>query len=415
MSTAPQSHVSVAESRPALWTRNFVTVAAANFLLFFSFYQLLPILPLYIFEKFQTDSSTAGVIISLYTIGALACRPFAGFLVDSLSRKPLYFWTFFGFTLCFVGYKFLGLIPLLGLLRFMHGVTFGISSTASNTVAIDALPASRRGEGIGYFGISVNLAFATGPMTGMFLYEAFAENGANIVFALSTLFCVIGLILVCTLKVKSREKKAHAPLSLDRFFLTRAVPQFLNFILVGFAYGPVTNYIALYANELGIGGSGWFYALIAAGLIMNRVLTGKLIDRGYLTHLVGIGMTLLAVAYFIIAYCQNIAECFVGSGSFWFFASAFLMGSSLGLIFPGYQTMCVNLARHDQRGTANSTYLSGWDIGIGAGILIGGSMAEKFGQHQQIFVVCAIALVSADIMYLAYTQKHYKKNKLEGV
>ena len=388
--------------KPALWTRNFITCSAANFLLFFSFYQLLPILPLFIIDKFQTDNATAGIIISLYTIGALACRPFAGFLVDTLSRKPLYFWTFFAFTLCFVGYKTVGLLPILAVVRFAHGLFFGISTTASNTVAIDALPASRRGEGIGYFGISVNLAFATGPMTGMFLYEAF---GDSIVFAISIILCIIGLVLVQTLRVPRKEKKAHAPLSLDRFFLTRAVPQFANFIFVGFAYGPVTNYIALYANELGIGGSGWFYALIAAGLIINRITTGRLIDRGYLIHLVGAGMTLNIIAYVMLAFCH---------GAITFFISAFLIGTSLGLIFPGYQTMCVNLARHDQRGTANSTYLSGWDIGIGIGILVGGAMANHFGMHQQVFFACAIALVIADVMYLAYTAKHYLKNKLEG-
>ena len=388
--------------KPALWTRNFLTVAAANFLLFFSFYQLLPILPLYIIEKFQTDNATAGIIISLYTIGALSCRPFAGFLVDTLSRKPLYFWTFFGFTLCFLGYKAVGLLPILAIIRFSHGLFFGISSTASNTVAIDALPSSRRGEGIGYFGISVNLAFATGPMTGMFLYEAF---GDSIVFATSIILCVIGLILVQTLKIPPKEKKPHAPLSLDRFFLTRAIPQFINFIFVGFAYGPVTNYIALYAKELGIGGSGWFYALIAAGLIMNRIMTGKLIDKGYLVHLVGSGMTLIIFAFTLLAFCHS---------SLTFFISAFLIGTSLGLIFPGYQTMCVNLARHDQRGTANSTYLSGWDIGIGSGILIGGSMAEIFGMHRPVFLACAIALAIADVMYFTWTSRHYLRNKLEG-
>ena len=385
-----------------LWTRTFVTVSAANFLLFFSFYQLLPILPLFIIDKFRTDNATAGFIISLYTIGALACRPFAGFLVDTFSRKPLYFWTFFAFTLCFLGYKTVGLLPILAVVRFAHGLFFGISSTASNTVAIDALPASRRGEGIGYFGISVNLAFATGPMTGMFLYEAF---GDGIVFAISTILCVIGLVLVQTLKVKPREKKVCAPLSLDRFFLTRAVPQFANFIFVGFAYGPVTNYIAIYAGELGIGGTGWFYALIATGLILNRIMTGRLIDRGYLIHLVGSGMTLIVIAYFILAFSHSPIT---------FFLSAFLIGTSLGLIFPGYQTMCVNLARHDQRGTANSTYLSGWDIGIGTGILVGGAMANHFGMHQQVFFVCGIALAIADIMFLTYTSRHYLKNKLEG-
>ena len=392
----------LAISENTVWSRTFITVAAANFLLFFSFYQLLPILPLYIIDKFQTDNATAGFIISLYTIGALACRPFAGFLVDTFSRKPLYFWTFFAFTLCFLGYKTVGLLPILAVVRFAHGLFFGISSTASNTVAIDALPASRRGEGIGYFGISVNLAFATGPMTGMFLYEAF---GDGIVFAISTALCIIGLVLVQMLKVKPREKKKHTPLSFDRFFLTRAIPQFANFIFVGFAYGPVTNYIAIYANELGISGTGWFYALIASGLIMNRIMTGRLIDRGYLVHLVGTGMTLNVIAYFILAFSH---------GPITFFLSAFLIGTSLGLIFPGYQTMCVNLARHDQRGTANSTYLSGWDIGIGAGILVGGAMANHFGMHQQVFLACGVALVIADIMYLTYTARHYLKNKLEG-
>ena len=239
-------------------------------------------------------------------------------------------------------------------------------------------------------------------MTGMFLYEAF---GDTIVFAISIALCVIGLVLVQTLRVPRKEKKAHAPLSLDRFFLTRAVPQFANFIFVGFAYGPVTNYSALYAKELGIGGSGWFYALIATGLILNRIMTGRLIDRGYLIHLVGTGMTLNVIAYFILTFSHGVAT---------FFIAAFLIGTSLGLIFPGYQTMCVNLARHDQRGTANSTYLSGWDIGIGAGILTGGAMANYFGMHRPVFLTCAIALVIADILYFTWTSRHYLKNKLEG-
>ena len=125
-----------ATQKPALWTRNFVTVAAANFLLFFSFYQLLPILPLYIIEKFQTDNATAGFIISLYTIGALACRPFAGFLVDTLSRKPLYFWTFFAFTACFLGYKTVAFLPILAAVRSAHGFFFCVSSPPSNAVSI---------------------------------------------------------------------------------------------------------------------------------------------------------------------------------------------------------------------------------------------------------------------------------------
>jgi predicted MFS family arabinose efflux permease len=116
-------------------------------------------------------------------------------------------------------------------------------------------------------------------------------------------------------------------------------------------------------------------------------------------------MTLNVIAYFILASSHAPAT---------FFIAAFFIGTSLGLIFPGYQTMCVNLARHDQRGTANSTYLSGWDIGIGSGILVGGAMAGHFGMHRQVFLACAVALVIADILYFTWTAKHYQKNKLEG-
>ena len=155
-----------------LWSKTFVLVGITNFLLFFAFYELLPILPLYILEKFHTGATVSGIIISLYTIGALFCRPFAGFLVDSFSRKPLYLVMYFFFASMFIGYVAAGTLFLLGLFRFLHGICFGIASTAGNTIAIDVLPSSRRGEGIGYFGVTTNLAFATGPMTGMFLYEA---------------------------------------------------------------------------------------------------------------------------------------------------------------------------------------------------------------------------------------------------
>ena len=385
-----------------LWSRAFVLVGITNFLLFFAFYELLPILPLYIFEKFHAGAAISGVIISLYTIGALFCRPFAGFLVDSFSRKPLYFIMYFFFTAMFIGYAAAGALFVLGIVRLLHGISFGIASTAGNTIAIDVLPSSRRGEGIGYFGVSTNLAFATGPMTGMFLYES---KGANSVIALSLTLCVIGLLLILPIRAKAKPiKKDAAPMSLDRFFLTKAIPQFLNMLFIGCAYGPLTNYVALYARQNDLSGSGYFYALIAVGLIASRLLTGKLIDRGYLTRLVSIGLLLVTGAYFLFSLVPN---------QIVFLLSAFLIGSGLGLVFPGYQTMCVNLARHDQRGTATSTYLTGWDLGIGTGILIGGPLAETFS-YATMFLCCAALLLVSAVFFVKKTAPHYLENKLEG-
>ncbi len=195
------------------------------------------------------------------------------------------------------------------------------------------------------------------------------------------------------------------PLSLDRFFLTNAVPQFLNMIFIGFAYGPVTNYVALYGRELGIGHTGIFYSLIAAGLIISRIPTGRLADRGHLTALITVGMGLMAVTYFLFALVPV---------PFVFFASAYLIGTGLGLVCPGYQLMCVNLARHDQRGTASSTYLSGWDTGIGLGILLGGPLAEHFSSCRPVFLTCAVLLVASTLLFVFRTAPHYRAHKLEN-
>ena len=53
------------------------------------------------------------------------------------------------------------------------------------------------------------------------------------------------------------------------------------------------------------------------------------------------------------------------------YATALVLGAGFGTMFPAFNTMFVNLGRHDQRGTATSTYLTSWDIGIGIGLVLG--------------------------------------------
>ena len=377
-------------------------VGITNFLMFFAFYELLPVLPLYIFRVFRSGSAAAGVVISCYTVGALLCRPFAGFIVDSLPRKALYAAAYLVFTLLFVGYGLPVSLVALAAVRLLHGVAFGVASTAGNTIVIDVLPSSRRGEGVGYFGVTTNLAFALGPMTGTLLYDAF---GAETVFATSLAVGAAGLLLLLALRVPARPPvRGKRALSFDRFFLTGAVPQFANMILMGCAYGPVVNYVALFAEERGMDGAGGFYALIAGGLIASRLLTGKLVDRGWITKLIAAGMALFAASYFVFSLVDSPVA---------FFGSALFVGIALGLVFPGYQTMCVNLARHDQRGTATSTYLTGWDLGIGIGILAGGAVAEAWS-YAAVFFACAWLIVASTVFFAAKTAPHYWAHRLEG-
>ena len=156
-----------------LWTRSFLAVAGGNFLLFFAFYLLLPVLPMYLMEQFGSNKATVGVILSSYTITALFVRPFAGYMVDTFPRKPLQLICYGVFTLFFGGYLLAGTLLLFAVIRAMHGLAFGMVTVSNSTVAIDVMPSSRRGEGIGYYGVSSNLAMAMGPTVSLYILDAF--------------------------------------------------------------------------------------------------------------------------------------------------------------------------------------------------------------------------------------------------
>ena len=134
--------------REKLWTHSFCAVAAGNFLLFFAFYLLLPVLPMYLSEAFAASRSTAGFILSSYTITALMIRPFAGYMVDTFPRKKLLLICYFTFLLFFGGYLLAGTLLLFAIIRAGHGIAFGLLTVSNSTVAIDVMPSSRRGEGI---------------------------------------------------------------------------------------------------------------------------------------------------------------------------------------------------------------------------------------------------------------------------
>lgn len=98
-------------------TPSFCYILAANFLLFFAFYLILPILPFYLKEEFMIGKSMIGFILSCYTLAALCIRPFAGYLLDTFARRPLYLVAYFIFTAIFGGYMVATALTLFIALR----------------------------------------------------------------------------------------------------------------------------------------------------------------------------------------------------------------------------------------------------------------------------------------------------------
>ena len=158
-----------------LITRSYCCILAANFLLFFGFWLLMPVLPFYLSEVFEADKTAIGMVLSCYTVAALCIRPFSGYLLDTFARKPLYLLAYSIFTALFGGYMLAGTLTLFILMRIIHGFSFGMVTVSGNTIVIDIMPSARRGEGLGYYGLTNNMAMSIGPMTGLFLHDAGAS------------------------------------------------------------------------------------------------------------------------------------------------------------------------------------------------------------------------------------------------
>lgn len=358
-----------------LVTPGYCFILAANFLLYFGFWLLIPVLPFYLSEIFNAGNSTIGIILSCYTVAALCIRPFSGYFLDSFARKPLYLLAYFIFMTMFAGYIIAGSLVLFILFRIIHGVSFGMVTVGGNTVVIDIMPSSRRGEGLGYYGLSNNIAMAVGPMSGLFLHDA--GMSYTTIFCCSLGSCIAGFICASLVKTPYKPPVKREPISLDRFILLKGIPAGISLLLLSIPYGMTTNYVAMYAKEIGINATtGFFFTFMAVGMAISRIFSGKIVDKGKITQVISAGLYIVVFSFFLLSACVYIINWNSMACSIIFFAVALLLGVGFGIMFPAYNTLFVNLAPNNQRGTATSTYLTSWDVGIGIGMLTGGYIAE---------------------------------------
>lgn len=391
------------EVKEKLWNSNYTKVWIANFMIFFSFMLLAPMLPLYMSDTFDANKDIIGIVLSGYTLTALLIRPFSGFFVDSFPRKKVLLICYFLFFIFFAGYLAAGTLLIFAIVRTLHGAPFGATTVSNSTVAIDVLPPSRRAEGIGYYGLSNNIASAIGPSVAIWIHEV--TGSYDLIFLLSLIFAGIGFAVNSTLKIRSREIVQNKPkLSFDRFFLVKGWSEGLAMVCYAFSYGVIATYIAIYGKEeLGItGGSGVYFILLSAGLIMSRLIGSRTLREGKIVRNASLGICVSVCGYLVFAALHNP----VG-----FYASALIIGLGNGHMWPAFQTMFINLAPHTQRGTANSSILISWDIGVGLGILVGGVFVEHFGYHSAFWVAWILNAVGV-LFYFAYVRNNYLKNKL---
>lgn len=387
-----------------LWNNNYLKVWTANFMIFFSFMLLTPLLPIYLSgQPFNADNDTIGIVLAGYTLTALLIRPFSGYIVDSFPRKVVLLTCYFLFFALFAGYLVAGTLTTFAIVRMAHGAPMGAVTVANSTVAIDVLHPTRRAEGIGYYGLSNNLATAISPTIGLWLFHA--TNNFMLLFIIALACSGIGFLINSTVKLKQRDIVPHKePLSLDRMFLKAGWRAGVTMAFLSSSYGVISTYLAKFAAEHTDThiDTGIFFAILSVGLITSRLTGARGLRKGKVVENVSHGILISVFGYLAFAVMPNWIGCYL---------CAIIVGLGNGHMFPGMQTMFINLAPNNQRGTANSSQLTTWDIGMGVGMLFGGIISRHTGYEAAFWFACAMNIIGL-VFFFASVKGHYLTHRL---
>ena len=387
------------EPKPILWNRNFIQCCVSYFLMNFAYYMLLPSMPLYLVEDLGISTSEVGLVLSSYTIGVLCVRPFSGYLVDCFSRKALYLFAFTLFACFFVGYWFAVALYAIMVVRFIQGGFMGLTSVAGNTITIDVIPSKRRGEGMGFYGLTINLAMSLAPLVAVGLY---AKYGFSWIICVALVAAVLGVFSVSQIRYPKRERVPRPAFSLDRFILLKAIPAGVAYLLVAIPYGMLLSFVVLYGKEIEVANPGYFFIFMACGVGTARLISGRLVDHGKIHWVSIVALVSLIIFFAVFATVHT---------TFVFFACALAIGLSFGVSVPAFQCLFVNVAPHSMRGTATSTYLTSFDLGLGIGMLSAGFIAN-IANLATAFGVGAICCLVSLIVYMRWVKASYEKHKL---
>lgn len=386
--------------KPKLWSLSYLNVCMANFLMACSFNLLMPSIPLYITEQMGVAQSKTGVVLASYAIALMFVRPFSGYIVDIYSRKKILLISFSCYVLIFFGYFWATTVLLFVIVRFLHGITWGLSTVSSSTLAIDVVPSERRAEGIGYYGTFMNVAMAIGPFVAIHIYNNW---GFDRLLDCAIVMGMLGIVTVALIKAPTRPKPEDVQkLSLDRFFLVKGWPIFLNQLLPCFAWGTIGPFVAQYGKQINIPNAGIFFLFWAGGIVASRVFAGRLVDKGKIHQVNVSAMMIVAIAFCSFALIHNIYA---------FCISGLFIGVGFGMMFPALQTLYINMAENSQRGTANSTYLIGFDLGLAIGMLLGGYITGIFSFERLYLIASGLCVISVFVYWFS-SRIIFEKNRL---
>ncbi|SMO35581.1 MFS transporter [Melghirimyces algeriensis] len=385
-----------------LWTRDFILLGIVNLLMFGSFFFLLPTLPLYVTEELGGNENQVGLIAGSFAIAAIVVRPWSGMLLDQLGRRTFMLVSLGLFALVTAGYYVTVTFILLLVLRLIHGAVFGMASTASGTVAADLVPASRRGEGLGYNGTFITLAMVVGPTIGLKL----ADFGYSALFAGSLSAALLCLVLASLIRYpgKARSGKPYIRFSLNQWthlIDKGSIPFAMSVVGAAVIFGGISAFISLYAVELGHPElAGGYFFVYALALVLSRIFAGRMNDTKGSDYVVYPGLLFYAAGLVLLGLAE---------GMFLFYSAAVLIGLGYGSIQPSIQAIIIQQAPEKRRGAATATFFMALDLGIGVGSFLLGFVAQWLGYRGMFFFSLLFVVWSA----IQYAWARKKSREME--
>lgn len=384
-----------------LWTKDFINLSFSNFFAFLTFYYLLVSLPVYTLNDLGGNELEAGLMVTVFLFSAIIIRPFAGQWLNTIGRKKILTFSLLLFMIPSLLYFFTPSIYSVLLLRLFHGIGFGMVTTAAGGIIADIIPDSRKGEGMGYYILSTNLAMVIGPFLGLTLMN---KSGMTTVFIVGAVCSILALITGYFVKIPSQIqenasqlKAGKRKLSFADLFEVPAIKISIVGGLLGLVYSSILSFVSVYAQEIGLFAvSSFFFVVYAAVLLISRPFTGKWFDQYGANKIIYPSIVVFAIGMLVLGLSSN---------SIVFLLAAALIGLGWGTLFPSFQTLAVQAAAPTRRGTATATFLSIFDTGIGIGSSIVGLISAQIGLGSFYFFSAFYVLFGIVLYYFLHDRK----------
>jgi len=374
-----------------LWSKDFIFITLVNFLMYLIHYTLIVTVTIFTIDKFHASESMGGLAAGIFIIGMLFGRLAAGRVIDYLQPKKV---LLFGiiWSIITVGLYFaIHSLAILMTVRLLHGIAFGLASTATGTISSRIIPENRKGEGIGYYALSVTTASAIGPFCGIILNQRF---GFESIFVVSLVIILIAFVVALFVK---RLPKAQPTQSNDAetkglgaYIQKEALPISFVIIFVGIAYSSVLSFLTVYTEQINLAtASSFFFIVYAVSTFVTRPFTGKIYDN------YGENKVMYPV---LISFTLGLTLLALTHTSMLLLISAIFVGIGYGTIVPSAQAIAIQQSPKAKIGLATSTFYMFADFGAGIGPFILGILIPLMG-YRNLYVTMAILVIFSIALY----------------